>query len=131
KRPHSTIALDGGAGNAWTQFGKLLGQLFVGGKPVSTDRWFEQRGLQPIKVSEYLDAQSAKQIRKPTDWLVSPSGARPAVPTALNSKKRPPAQATTPQRLPTIGPATTATQAAATNGNGAAKSNVAPLQTST
>src|SRR5262249_36326699 len=76
KQAHTTIAIDGGPGNAWSQLGKLLGQLFVAGKPVIVGRWFNRRGLRSISVREYLDELRAKQIRKPTDWIVSPSGSR-------------------------------------------------------
>jgi acyl transferase domain-containing protein len=132
KRRHATIALDGGTGNAWTQFGKLLGQLFVAGKPVSTTRWFEQRGLRSIGVHAYLCEQRSKQIRKPTDWLVSPSGARPAVPSALNSKKRPPKRAVAASAAHKKGDSLGVPAiAAATNGNGSAKHATIPLQAST
>jgi acyl transferase domain-containing protein/NAD(P)H-dependent flavin oxidoreductase YrpB (nitropropane dioxygenase family) len=132
KRPHSTIALDGGTGNAWTQFGKLVGQLFVAGKPVDTTRWFEQRGLRSIGVRAYLDEQRAKQIRKPTDWLVSPSGARPAVPSALNSRKRPPVQTAAPSAAPKNGVSLTAPAiVAVTNGKGSAKPAIISRHAST
>jgi acyl transferase domain-containing protein/NAD(P)H-dependent flavin oxidoreductase YrpB (nitropropane dioxygenase family) len=131
KQAHATIALDGGTGSAWAQFAKLLGQLFVAGKPVHTGRWFEQRGLRSIGVREYLDEVRSKQIRKPTDWLVSPSGARPAVPTALNSRKRPTTQTAAASAAPKNGADSAAPGIAATNGNGSAKSGAIPMQAST
>ena len=130
KRAHTTIALDGGTGNAWAQLAKLLGQLFVAGKPVDVGRWFKQRGLRSIGVREYLDEVRSKQIRKPTDWIVSPSGARPAIPTALNSKKRP-VRASTDRAAPKNGSDLAAPSIAATNGNGSAKSVVIPSPVST
>jgi malonyl CoA-acyl carrier protein transacylase len=131
KQAHTTIALDGGTGNAWAQFAKLLGQLFVAGKPIHTGRWFEQRDLRSIGVREYLDEVHLKQIRKPTDWLVSPSGARPAVPTALNSRKRPAMQTAAASAAPKNGADSVAPVIATTNGNGSAKSATIPLASTT
>ncbi|MEX2306459.1 MAG: beta-ketoacyl synthase N-terminal-like domain-containing protein [Pirellulales bacterium] len=76
-QPHTAISLDGGAGRGWTQFGALLGELFVCGKPVDIDRWFQHRGLRSIGVDEYFQELRTRAAQRPTDWIISPSGGRP------------------------------------------------------
>jgi hypothetical protein len=71
-------------------------------------------------VREYLDELRARQIRKPTDWIVSPSGSRPAVPTALNAKKNKPS-GQPPEAAAAVKDAGSAESSSHANGNGSAK----------
>ena len=98
-KQHKAIALDGGVGSNWTQFGKLLGQLFVAGKPVTVESWFENRGLQAISVADYLAELRNREVEKPTDWMLSPGGARQVGKSKTQPNKLATGQATQPAKV--------------------------------
>jgi len=77
-RPHNALSLEAAGGSGWMGLAQLLAQAFALGLPVDLAPWFAGRGLGRTPVAAYLEQERQHREGRPTDWILSPRGSRPA-----------------------------------------------------
>jgi acyl transferase domain-containing protein/NAD(P)H-dependent flavin oxidoreductase YrpB (nitropropane dioxygenase family) len=78
--PVTNLALDVPGREGWTQLAHVLARLAVLGLPVRWAAWFQGRGLPSGTVAEFLAREKAASTPRPSDWVLTPNKAEPAIP---------------------------------------------------
>jgi acyl transferase domain-containing protein/short-subunit dehydrogenase len=74
---HETLALDMPGQPGWLPLGQLLARAAAIGLPVDPAPWFQDRGLDLLSCDAYLERARRQAEGRSTDWILSPSRARP------------------------------------------------------
>lgn len=78
-RPHVAMALDHSGQPSWLSLGHLVARSFAIGLPVRVETWFEHRPLEACPVDAVIARWDEQARVKPTDYIVTAHGARPAL----------------------------------------------------
>lgn len=76
----TTIPLEARGRRGDAQLAHLLAQTAALGLPVEIGPWFENRGLGRLTVDEFFAHTERESKPKPTDWILSATGAKPVTP---------------------------------------------------
>lgn len=76
----TTIPLEARGRRGDAQLAHLLAQSAALGLPAKIGPWFENRGLARLSVEEFFAHTERDQKSKPTDWILSATGAQPVTP---------------------------------------------------
>jgi acyl transferase domain-containing protein/NAD(P)H-dependent flavin oxidoreductase YrpB (nitropropane dioxygenase family) len=91
-KPYTAIAAAPNGQNGWQAWGTMLARLSVLGVAVRLEQWFQHRRLLKCGFNEFAKQERAKQTRRPTDWIVNASIAKPV---SGIEQRRPPVAAPT------------------------------------
>lgn len=77
EEPVTTLAIDARGRNGVVQLAHCLAQASALGLPVEWGAWFEGRGLTRLGVEDFCAQVQAESTPRPTDWMLTASGAYP------------------------------------------------------
>jgi acyl transferase domain-containing protein len=116
-RPCTSLVAAPSGQNGWQAWGTLLARLFALGLSVRLERWFQYRRLPTHGLAEFVRREQAKQVRRPTDWIVNSSRATPV--SGIDQRRPPPRATATPAAaVAEAPPVAAAAGAGETNGDG-------------